>query len=338
MAQNNDFVFEIGTKLNTFEAEKALVDFKKKNQTTVEIKVNGKEAIKTTTTYVNKLGDEIKTIKQLSKDGGLIKPETITSLKQSNNNLKNLASNTEKFVTNLGELKTYITNINEDGKKTYTHITRYINTQGQLIEHTKELSANNKTLNESFRVVTDEEQSNTNALNQNAQATENVSKSQATAEISTKKLGQTFLDCVGKVTKFYLATKPIQIFNQLITDAKDAVLEFDKAMTEFSKVSDLSGVEMDAYNSRLNALGREVGRTGTNMLEASTSYKKSGYSDYDSAELAKISALFQNIADEEYSASEASEVLISQMKAFGNDSMEFATRVVDTIYLNIGGV
>lgn len=66
------------------------------------------------------------------------------------------------------------------------------------------------------------------------------------------------------------------------------------------------------------------------MVEASTEFKKSGYSDEQSAQLAKVSSLYQNIADEQLSASEASAVLISQMKAFDIQA-ENSEHIIDAI-------
>lgn len=51
------------------------------------------------------------------------------------------------------------------------------------------------------------------------------------------------------------------------------------------------------------------------MVEAATSFKKSGYSEEDSAELARIATLYQNIADEQMSAGDSADFIISQMKA-----------------------
>lgn len=52
------------------------------------------------------------------------------------------------------------------------------------------------------------------------------------------------------------------------------------------------------------------------MVEAATEFKRSGYSDEDSAQLAKIASLYQNVADEQLSAGDSAAYVISQMKAF----------------------
>ena len=66
------------------------------------------------------------------------------------------------------------------------------------------------------------------------------------------------------------------------------------------------------------------------MVEMATEFKRSSYSDEESAELAQVASLYQNIADEELSASDAASVLISQMKAFQKQGIE-AEHVIDSI-------
>jgi TP901 family phage tail tape measure protein len=70
------------------------------------------------------------------------------------------------------------------------------------------------------------------------------------------------------------------------------------------------------------------------MVEAATSYRKNGFNDEDSAQLAKISAMFQNVADEQISAGDAADFLISQLIAFngtGPQSVENAEHIVDAV-------
>lgn len=58
------------------------------------------------------------------------------------------------------------------------------------------------------------------------------------------------------------------------------------------------------------------------MVEAATSFKKSGYSEEDSAELARVASLYQNIADEQLTAGDSADFIISQMKAFNIEATD----------------
>lgn len=55
-----------------------------------------------------------------------------------------------------------------------------------------------------------------------------------------------------------IASKSIETFKIL----SEQVFELDGAITEFQKVSDLSGDALDRYVSKLSEAGREVSRTG----------------------------------------------------------------------------
>lgn len=70
------------------------------------------------------------------------------------------------------------------------------------------------------------------------------------------------------------------------------------------------------------------------MIEAATQYRKNGFNDEDSAQLAKISSMFQNVADETISAGDAADFIISQLIAFNQTSGDVASNaehIVDVI-------
>lgn len=66
------------------------------------------------------------------------------------------------------------------------------------------------------------------------------------------------------------------------------------------------------------------------MVDTATEFKKSGFSEEDSAVLAQISAMYQNVADDAISASDASSFIIAQMKAFNIDASD-AISIVDQL-------
>lgn len=74
-------------------------------------------------------------------------------------------------------------------------------------------------------------------------------------------MANTFVDTTKKVMQFGASTAVIGVFYQAIREAKDAVFEFDYAMTEFKKVTELSESQLDSYTKKLGELGTEVGRT-----------------------------------------------------------------------------
>ena len=155
-------------------------------------------------------------------------------------------------------------------------------------------------------------------------------KAISNAETATKKTSQSFSDIVKKMGKFSLATMAIGNASQIINDIKNEVLEFDKALIEFTKVSDLSGESLERYTERLKDLGKEVARTRTEMLQGATEFKKTGYSEEDALRLSHTASMFQNIADTQISTGEASKFLVSQMKAFNIEATD-SIRIIDAV-------
>ena len=65
------------------------------------------------------------------------------------------------------------------------------------------------------------------------------------------------------------------------------------------------------------------------MVEAATTFRKSGFNDQDAAILAKVAAQYQNVADTAVSAEDAASSIVSQIRAFGEDA-DFATHIIDS--------
>ena len=157
-----------------------------------------------------------------------------------------------------------------------------------------------------------------------------VSGSIKNLSTATGHLTQKFTTILGKVVKFGAATAAIGGMTTAVHKAVQAIEDYDNALTQYRKVSDLSGKYLQSFGVKLGQMGESVAKSHTEMIEAATLYKQAGYSDSDSATLAKISALYQNIADEELSASDASAVIVSQMKAFNfnaNDSIKIINSI-----------
>lgn len=120
------------------------------------------------------------------------------------------------------------------------------------------------------------------------QGAKGANKELISTNATTHKLNQSFTSILGKVVKFGAATAIIGLFTTGITQAVQSVKEFDDSLTQFKKVSNLSGSALDSYTKKLGKTGIEVGRTRAEMVDAATEFKKSGFNDEDSAKLAKV--------------------------------------------------
>lgn len=99
------------------------------------------------------------------------------------------------------------------------------------------------------------------------------------------------------------------------------VKEMDSAITEFKKVSDLSGKSLDSYIKELGDAGKTTGRTASAMLEAATMFRKSGFNDQEAKNLATMATMYQNISDVQVSASDAAATIVSQLQAYGRENL-----------------
>ena len=168
---------------------------------------------------------------------------------------------------------------------------------------------------------------------QNQLVNEGISRISVSAEKATSKIGQLgkdFLSTTTKVLQFGVSTAVIGLFTAACGSAVTAVKELDDSLTEFKKVSDLSGDSLQEYVNKLTQMGELTGSTAKQMVDAATEFKKSGYSDDDSAKLAQIAELYMNIADEQLTAGDSASFIISQMKAF-NITAEDSIHIIDAV-------
>ena len=151
---------------------------------------------------------------------------------------------------------------------------------------------------------------------------------------STSKLkafGNETLSVSKKVIQFGAVTAIIRGVTSGMGDMVQKTFELDAALTEFKKVSDLSGKGLEQYTDKAFKMGRSVAKTGTEMIEAATEFRKSGFNDQDSLKLGQVAMMFSNIADSELSAGDAAGFITSQIKANFNDVSNDATKASQQI-------
>ena len=154
---------------------------------------------------------------------------------------------------------------------------------------------------------------------------------------TNKRFGQSTIDITKKVIQFGATTAVIRGVTSGMADMVNKTFELDSALTEYKKVSDLSGKSLEKYTDQAFKAGRQTARTGTEMIEAATQFKKMGYDDQMSMQLATTASMFQNIADVEIDAGQAALFINSQLKAFrpelsklGDEGTQ-AMRVIDGV-------
>lgn len=133
---------------------------------------------------------------------------------------------------------------------------------------------------------------------------------------------------IAQMLKFQLAYKIIKTTQEAIKAMVKSVVELDGVLTEFNKVADLSADELSKFADKAYESAAKIGRTGKDMIEASTEFKKAGKSLDESLELGNSALVMTNVADGINRTSDAASTLISVLNGFKLKDSE-AMSVVD---------
>lgn len=262
------------------------------------------------TRSINKQLTELKT--SLTQIQDALKKIGTTTSSSTTKGFKSMDDALKSINVSLDGFKEKSSNITSAGNK----VTQYTNGMNQLVTVTQKGSGATATYTARVKTLNTQVQQSTKHIKNAAFATENWSYNWA-------KVMQSFLT-YNTVT---------QLFNTImnsIHDMIDQVKELDDALVELQKVTDLEGDSLDRFTQKAYDAGREVAKTGTEMIEATTAFAKAGYDADTSLELGKVAAMYTNIADESIEAADAADMIIAQMKAF-NITAKDSMHIIDAI-------
>lgn len=142
---------------------------------------------------------------------------------------------------------------------------------------------------------------------------------EATGNMSTgffSNLKNGFRDALSNIVKYQLAYEIIQKTVDAIKAMTNSVCDLDKNLTEFNKVADLSYNQLSQFSEKAYEAADKIGRTGSDMIEASTEFKRAGYDLNNSLEMGNAALVMTNVADGITQTSDAASTLISVLKGF----------------------
>lgn len=299
---------------------------------------NTKGEINTWTTSINTAGETVQTrTKEYVNNMGEMITETSNWGRNTKGQWKQVGD-TIKSTTDL--IKEITTSTSTQFGKITDTVNGVTKTYEGLVTTTKKISSNGEELttvfskytNELGQVVTKTEVFNKQGV-QVATTERNISKEAENGTKSINTFSNSLSGAFERLARYYIASLPIQAVRKAISETITTVKEFDSALIEFRKVSDLAGESLTKYVSKLAEMGELTGSTITAMVQASTEFRKSGFSDEDSAKLASIAEKYRNIADEEISAGESASFIIAQMKAF-NIEADQAEHIIDAVFIS----
>lgn len=149
------------------------------------------------------------------------------------------------------------------------------------------------------------------------QAVENFKNACYKAGLETETLGQKLSRLFKEHFQTAIAMAGVAMVKQGLREVYNNVLELDTVVTELKKVSKMTGDEMNEYLDRTATNARELGANISDLVSSTADWKRLGYTDKDSEELARVSALMANVGDQIDNATTASSYLISAMQGFG---------------------
>ena len=113
-----------------------------------------------------------------------------------------------------------------------------------------------------------------------------------------------------------IITKTMTTTWRLMKDMVSTVRELDTAMTELRKVTDLTAAGYERYMVNAAAVAQNVGANLSDTINATADFARLGYNIEEATQLAQSALVYFNVGDGINSIDEATEALISTMRAF----------------------
>lgn len=113
------------------------------------------------------------------------------------------------------------------------------------------------------------------------------------------------------------------VFYKAISEVRKGisyVKEIDLALTELKKVTDETEESYAKFLKTASGAAGDIGSTVSDFTEASANFARLGYNMSESADMAKTAIVYRNVADGLDTVEEATDSIISTMKAFGIES------------------
>lgn len=290
--------------------------------------------------------------KNMNLDEGAL--DELSSLEASMNRLRNLdmsdgasawnkaLAETQNHMSNLTNLVKEI-KVDESARKSFdqqrasvtnlqTSIEKAKNSLEDFYKKNTKLAQNPEFVN-SYNAIMNKDYGN--SREGYAKLAQDVNRYKAAAKeagLETQTLGDKIFAAYKKFGGWAIVTqtmsKAVAMFKSMVSN----VVELDTAMTELYKVTNET---KDAYAQFLSGsadTAREVGATMTDVINSTADFARLGYSLSDSEELAKAALIYKSVGDGIKDVDEASQSIISTMKAFGVEAENTMTIVDEMNY------
>lgn len=137
---------------------------------------------------------------------------------------------------------------------------------------------------------------------------------------STTMFGRFFDELKRKargIATYLISITSFQRVWQEIRQGITYIKEIDSALTELKKVTDETNETYEKFLDTASKVGSEIGSTIADFTNATADFARLGYSISEATKLAEAASIYKNVGDGIDSVSQATESIISTMKAFG---------------------
>lgn len=148
---------------------------------------------------------------------------------------------------------------------------------------------------------------------------------------STTAFGRFFNELKGKakgIATYLISMTGFQEIWQQIRQGITYVREIDSALTELKKVTDETEASYQRFLQTAAKTAGVLGTTVADFTNATADFARLGYSINEASKLAEAASVYKNVGDGITDISQASESIISTMKAFGIEA-ESSMEIVD---------
>lgn len=175
-----------------------------------------------------------------------------------------------------------------------------------------------------------EYQSGTKTLFEFEKGLKSVNNQVALANEVNKQHTNSLSSIVTKYLKWYAIATAVSLVVNSLKQMVAEVITLDASMVELNKVFDASSEELEKVKDRAFALADGLGTTGKAVIDATTEFKRMGYTIDESLDLARVATMMTNVAEGINDAGEAANILTAILKGTGV-STEYAMSLLDRL-------
>lgn len=143
-------------------------------------------------------------------------------------------------------------------------------------------------------------------------------------------LGNTIADVSKKFGLWLSVASAYRASLRVFRDGVERIKEFDDAMLELNKVTNETDATMSAFVKTANEAGVSLGRTSTEVVNATAQFARAGFELKDALSLGEQALLLTNIGDGIKDVGVASDSIIAVLKGFRLEASETA-HVIDAL-------